>query len=143
MALVIIKHESPYPGDRWTLTKAAATVFIKGQPVSFESNAAVHMDLVSEDASFVGIAAEAAGTDRTEVTVLKKCIVEITATSATYALGAGIKYSSGGATTDYVMVADGGANTLGFVHKDYSSAATRILVEFDVDRLEKLDATEA
>jgi hypothetical protein len=118
-------------------------VFKAGQLVSLESNAAVHMDAAIEDATFAGVVGIGAPAGTTEVLVLKVCQVEIDCALATFGAMAGIKYSAGSSSVDYSIIADSGADTIGFVAKEYTTAVTRVRVNFDVEKLQKLDAVAA
>ena len=125
------------------LIKASATVFEAGQVVSVESNAAVHMDLVTEDATFAGVVSIGAGDGETLVQVCPWGVVDIDCTSGTYAFGAGLKYSAGDSSTDYSLVADGSANTIMHSYQIYTTAVTRIQAYFNVFELAKLFAVSA
>lgn len=143
MAAPTILHLSPNPSDYVTVPRASTTVFDHGWLVSLESSNAVNLDAATEDATFIGVAItkhESGNTDN--VTVCQDCVMEIDAVSAAYDTGDGVKYSAGSATVDYKVAADGGANTIGWAHKVYSSA-TRIQVRFNVLALGKLYAVSA
>lgn len=120
-----------------TLPKAAATDFIKGQLVSFESSNCVHMNADTEDVTFVGVCAMDARNSETEVSVAKKCIVTIDSASAAYEPHSAVEYSAGGATTDYSVTAGTTTNDIGRVHGNFPAASTRIRVRFDIDELNK------
>lgn len=141
---VQVIRESADPQERWTLPKAPGTVFKSGQLVSLESNAAVHMDAVTEDATFAGVVAMGAPDGTTEVLVLKKCEVLIDLDSAqTLGAGAGLKYNAGGSSTDYSLTPDGGANTIAFCAKEYTTTVDRARATIDVMELQKIDAVAA
>lgn len=139
MAEPIIRHASPFGGDFLDIPRATTTVLQKGWLLSLESNKAVNMDAVGEDATFVGVAyTNHESGDVHNVTALLKCILEIDATSSTFDIGNGVKYAAGDASTVYSVADDGGANTIANVAKQYDTAATRILIYIDVVNLAKL-----
>lgn len=139
-----ITQESTQKVDHITLPKAGATVFVKGQFVSLESNVAVHMDAAAEDATFAGVVWMGADATVTEVRVLMSGQVEIDlAGAATADLGDGFAYNAGDTSTDYSIVADGAANTIMHAAKQYDSNVTRLRANFDVRGLGKLYGVSA
>ena len=133
----IIRHESPYGGDYVLLPRAATTTVLKkGWLLSLESNAITNMNLVGEHSTFAGVAYTNHATgDPHDVTALLKCMLSIDNTSATFDLGAGLKYSAGSASTIYKLVADGSADTMANAARIYTSAVTRMDVFIDVPAL--------
>jgi len=132
---------SSNPVDFVRVPVASATVITKGQLVSWESNKGVLMDLVTEDATFIGVAyTETRNGETDDIVVCQNCVVEIDSTSAAYNnVGAGLKYAAGDASTAYSLVDDGGANTIAWNHKAMgASAVTRIQARVNVPALSKL-----
>jgi len=125
--------------DRSVWTNANGEVVLEGQLLIEASGEVDHMDAVAEDADFIGVAltGHSANPDdfRDSITVSQKCLIDIDVTSAAYVYGAGLKYSAGGPTTDYSLVADGGANTIAWAAE--TKTATRLLVYVDVWALGK------
>lgn len=140
----IIRHESPYGGDYVLLPRAATTTVLKkGWLLSLESNAITNMNAVGEDATFAGVAYTNHATgDPHDVTALLKCMLSIDVTSATFDLGAGLFYTSGSATVDYKVAADGGNNTIANAARIYTSAVTRMDVLIDVPTMAGLATTK-
>ena len=130
--------------DRASLPVASATVIRKGDLISLESNKAVLLDDATEDATFAGISeSESASGETDDITVLRRCIVEITVGSATYDYGNGLKYNAGDADNAYDFVADAGADTIMWIHKQYDVAATIVLALVDIVALRKLFGVDA
>lgn len=133
-----ILDESPDSRLIVTLPKLAATIFDKGDLVSLESSAAVPLDAVTEDATFAGLAWQAAGTWTTEVQVLIKCVAEVTVSSDTYDTGNPLLYVSGDNGTEYVFADATSGTTICWAMQTKTSAVTRLRVLFDAPSLEKL-----
>ena len=129
------------PAHIWTLPGSTVDLD-RGDFLSYESDAAVLMDTVTEDATFIGIAMNNyTSGDRVpqQVVAALVCMIECDVTSATYSIGDGLKY-----TSKNTLVADGSANTIAFAAKDESgSAATRTKVYVNVPALGKLFTVSA
>ena len=136
----IIRHESAYGGDYVLLPRAATTTVLKkGWLLSLESNAITNFGSATDDATFAGVAYTNHATgDPHDVTALLKCTLSIDNTSATFDLGAGMKYTSGSASAIYTLVADSSANTIANAAKIYTSAVTRMDVFINVPALVSL-----
>ena len=121
--------------DRIVSPVGATVALNQGDLVSYESNTTVLLDAGTEDATFHGYMINSPIADQDEpdraVTGLKG-IVEYDSTSATYAVGDGLKYTSKNA-----LVADGAANTLAF-SAEYGTTKTRLTTIIDVIALNKL-----
>ena len=103
--------------ESWAVNPANTNPIVEGQLLMNNGSQQVEaMDLVTEDATFVGVAFTGHSLNpddfRDRVTVLEKCEIQIDVVSADYIRGAPLKYSSGDATTDQALVADGGSNTI-------------------------------
>lgn len=141
MEVQIVKY---FPGNSVMAEVASATVLEKGFFISYESNKAVPMDAVTEDATFLGICNDdSADGDTDDVEVLLKCEIRVDVVSATYSILQGLKYSAGSATVDYKLVDDSSANTIAFSLEEKTSAVTRLKVLIDVVALGKLAAVSA
>ena len=141
MVVQIVKY---FQGNSVMAEVASATVLEKGFFISYESNKAVVMDLVTDDATFLGICNDdSANGDTDDVEVLLKCEIRVDVVSATYSILQGLKYSAGSATVDYKLVDDGSANTIAFSLEEKTSAVTRLKVLIDVVALGKLAAVSA
>jgi len=114
----------------------------QGDLVSYESNAAVLLDAVAEDATFAGFAISVHVTNENlpnDLTVGLRGVVVYDVASATFALAAGLRY--GGSRNK--LVADGGYGTIAFSHKREAAAVTRLRALVDVIALGKLFAVSA
>ena len=126
--------------DRIAAPVAATLALAQGDLVSYESNTTVAVDAAGEDASFLGYMVNATIADQDEpdrAIVGLRGIVEYDATSATYTVGAGLKYTSKNA-----VVADGGADTIGWA-AEYGTTQTRLDTIIDVIALGKLFGVDA
>ena len=126
--------------DRIAAPVAATLALAQGDLVSYESNTTVAVDAAGEDASFLGYMVNATIADQDEpdrAIVGLRGIIEYDATSATYTVGAGLKYTSKNA-----VVADGGADTIGW-SAEYGTTQTRLDTIIDVIALGKLFGTDA
>ncbi len=125
---------------RTTLDKKTAADDIQiGDFLSLDTlNGVEKMTVVTEDASFVGIAgmlsADADGPDR--LLVFTQCIIEVPVTSAAYVFGDGLKWVSG------ELVADGAANTIAWAYET-KGTTTSLKVLVDVLALQKLFSVSA
>lgn len=138
-----ILHKSPYPGDHLSVVRASTVVFKIGWPVSWESNTAVNMDAATEDATFLGLAETFhENGDTRDLVCGLKLIAEFDCSSATFDVGAGLKYSAGSASVAYSLVADGSANTIANAW-GYQATVTRVVVDIDVRNLKKLYSQSA
>ncbi len=131
---VVIMHDPMYMVE-YNLGAAAfvaATLLEVGDFV-VEDTGVVLMDAVTEDVALVGISAAKTNTLQaltTKIPVYMKCIIEVDVTSAAYALGDALKY-----TSKNTLVADADANTIAWVF-DYSTATrTRIQALINVPNL--------
>ncbi len=106
---------------------AGSIGFDTGDLLSFESNALVLMDAAGEDATFVGVSGGKRNATGDKIPVYPECWISIDVTSATYGLGAALKYVS-----KNTLVADGDANTIAWAWEDKTSAVTRLLVYINV-----------
>lgn len=138
----VLVTEFVLPANIMEVPCSTSLAIESGALVSYESNTAVYMDLVTEDATFIGVCSQACPTAQDFVLVALAGVIEIDCTSAAYGMLSGLKYSAGSASTDYSLVADGSANTIMFAAKYYASA-TRIRAIFDVIALGKLAAVSA
>lgn len=139
MAKPTILHLSKDPSDYVRIPRDSTTVVDVGDFISVESSKATLMNAATDDATFAGIAIskhESGNTD--DVVVALDCVIEVDCVSATYTLGAGVKYNAGSATVDYKVEDDAGANTVGWSHRVYSSAVTRMEVRINAPVLQKL-----
>ena len=111
----------------------STAVITKGDLVDVTASGYIYkMDAAGDDATFVGLALDSSATaETTEVAFAYKCIAEIDALSASYRVGAGLKYSAANSLVD-----DGGANTICWVAKN-TTAATRINILVDAPALQK------
>ena len=126
--------------DITTTPVALATAIAKYDFISVESNLAVLMDAVTEDATFGGLSNDvhvaSDANQKLTIVLLMKCVATVDCTSDTYILGAPVMYTSANAVVDATS-----ATTLGWTHKySGSSAVTRLDVLFDVPLLQKLFA---
>lgn len=126
-------------GD-WEISNTAVAI-TEGQLLVETGGKVEAMDLVTEDAGFVGVAATGHSVDpndyRDHVTVLEKCMIEIDVVSGTYTKGDPLKYSAGSATVAHSLAADAGANTIAWAAETKLTAVTRLKVYVDVWRLGK------
>lgn len=124
----VIRYEPAYVMS----LPVGAVALEQGDLLSFESNAVVLMDLVTEDASFIGISGGKCDTASagTYIDVYLRCIVDIALVSATYAIGAGVKYSA-----KNTLVADSDANTIGWIWDFNTATRTRGKVLIDIPAL--------
>jgi len=105
----------------------------------------VLMDLVSDDATFLGIAngnivaSTGGAADETAgvIEVLLECIIECDSTSATYTPGQDVKYAGENA------VVDAGSNDTIMWSLESKATATRLICLVDVVALQKLFAVAA
>jgi len=126
--------------DRIVAPVGSTVALNQGDLVSYESNTTVLLDAATEDASFQGYMLNSAISDQDEpdqAVVGLKGIVQYDSTSATYTVGAGLKYTSKNA-----LVADGGANTLAH-SAEYGTTKTRLDTIIDVIALGKLFGVDA
>jgi len=126
--------------DRVVAPVGSTVALNQGDLASYESNTTVLLDAATEDASFLGYMINSTIADQDEpdsAVVGLKGIVQYDSTSATYAIGAGLKY-----TAKNKVVADGGANTLAHA-AEYGTTKTRLDVIIDVIALGKLFGTDA
>jgi len=126
--------------DRIAAPVASTLALAQGDLVSYEANTTVAVDAAAEDASFLGYMVNATIADQDEpdqAIVGLRGIIEYDATSATYTIGAGLKYTSKNA-----VVADGGSDTIAW-SAEYGTAQTRLDVIIDVIALGKLFGVDA
>lgn len=96
-----------------------------GDFVTLESNVFDVMDAVGDDSLFAGIAISAnASGDLNAVTVASVCKIRVAVASASYGLYDGLKYSLGDNGTDWVLIADGGANTIAWSMQETGTVTT-------------------
>ena len=140
MSLLKVINWSNNPCDFTRLPIASATQIKQGDLVSFESNLVTVLATVTDDQFFVGLAFTESITGETDpvVVCVGPVVVAADATSATYGFGVGVLYSAGDYTTDWSFADDSGANTIGNVFREYTSAATRIRIRFDAFHLAKM-----
>lgn len=98
-----------------------------GDFIDFDTNACILMNADSEDNQFVGISGGKRKNTGDMIPVYTRCIIEVDCTSASYALGAGLKY-----TSKNTVVADSNANTIGWSAYNYTSSVTRIRMYINV-----------
>lgn len=131
---VVLVHDPMYvlPMALGAAAFVSTTLLEVGDFLSNETGV-VLMDLVTENATFIGISGGKTNTLMTAadyIPVYLKCIIEVDATSATYAVGAGLKYTSKNA-----LVADSNVDTIAWCW-DYDTATrTRIKALIDVPLL--------
>jgi len=116
---------------------ATASVIAYGDLVTVESNSLALLDSADDDQYFCGIAlgASASGETATIPVAMGDVVGEGFMASAAYRFGAGIKYED---TSDNgELVADGSANTIGFVVSDNSSSTTSAKIRFNAFELGK------
>lgn len=108
-----------------------AAALEQGDLLSFESSTVVLFDLAAENVTFVGMGGgKSAASTGDFIDVYMKCWADMALTSATYALGAGLKY-----TSKNTLVADGNADTIGWVWDFNTATRTRGKVYFNVPLL--------
>lgn len=107
----------------------ASTAIEEGDLLCWDGSGLVPMAAAGDDATFVGCAGGKCGTgdSGTYIPVYTKCMVKIAADSATYNLGAGLKWSA-----DNQVVADGNANTIGWVFDNGSGTRTTVTMLVNV-----------
>ena len=118
---------------QYVLSLPVSTVALEqGDLLSFESNVVVLMDAATEDATFVGVSGgKTDGSNAGDyIDIYTKCLVDIQLASATYALGAGLKYSA-----KNTLVADGDANTIAHIWDFNTATRTRGKVLIDIPAL--------
>ena len=134
-----VLQEPANPADIWELPVGDINI-LRGDLTSLESNTIVAMDLVTEDATFAGCAGgqkNAGQSVPAQIVVFASGVVKIDATEAAYEATAGLKYAG-----DNTVVADGSANTIGFVWRK-KPTTTRIKMYFNVPALGKLFTVSA
>jgi len=123
------------------LTIPGSTVDLeRGDLLSFESAAAVKMDLVTEDATFCGAALNqytSGNRQPQQVMAAMVCVLEIDATSAAYAVFEALKWGAANS-----LVTDGSANTIAWCARK-TGTATSIQAYVNVPALKKLFAVSA
>lgn len=130
-----IKVEAP-DHERASLAIATSTAIEKGDLISWESNAAVLVDNVGEDATFAGYAITQHNTAFVEpdrLVVGKVGIVELDSTSATYTFGQDVMYTSENAVVD----STNGATAMCWAN-EYKTTATRLECYINAPLLLKL-----
>ncbi len=126
--------------DRIASPVASTLALAQGDLVSYEANTTVAVDAATEDGTFLGYMVNATIADQDEpdqAIVGLRGIIEYDATSATYTIGEGLKYTSKNA-----VVADGGSDTIAW-SAEYGTAQTRLDVIIDVIALGKLFGVDA
>ena len=121
--------------DRIVAPVGSTVALNQGDLVSYEANTTVLMDAATEDATFHGYMINSTISDQDEpdqAVVGMKGIVQYDTTSATYAIGDGLKY-----TAKKKLVADSNANTIAFA-AEYGTSKTRLDTIIDVVALGKL-----
>ena len=123
------------PEKNLYLAIPSAVVVKVGEFLSWESNAVAVLDLATEDATFIGMALGASASGETDkIPIATEFIADVTVASATYDLGAELKFS-----TDGSLEASSSANGVANVIDYYSSAATTVRAYFNVlDHIKKL-----
>lgn len=132
---------APPDWARIAAARGASTALEPGDFASLESNAIVLMDTVTEDATFIGLVLNRTTSDFAEpdqAVVGQIVLARTDCTSATYTVSAGLKYGA-----ENSVVADGGANTIGWSHEYAASAVTRLSSFYNVYALGKLFAVSA
>ena len=132
--------------DRIQLPIIAATALSRGEFGSYETidsvDQVVAMGAATDDATFCGInisnhPASTTGNPN-EVSIALKCQIEGSVTSASYSLGAGLKWAA-----SKTMVADGDANTIAW-SAELGTSVTSLKILIDVLALHKVfDAVSA
>ena len=138
MAIPRVKVEAP---DFERATVACAAAIEKGDFVSWETNTAVLLDAVGEDATFIGYAITQRNTSFDEpdrLVVGKVGIVEYDSTSATYDMAQDVMYTSENAVVD----STNGGTALCWSN-EYKTTATRLEVYVNAPLLQKLWITTA
>ncbi len=116
------------PNAHLSLAIPSAVVVEPGEWLSWETNAVAIVDLATEDATFIGMALGASANGETaKIPIATKFIADVTVASATYDLGAELKFS-----TDGSLLASGGANGVCNVIEYTGAAATTVRAYFDV-----------
>lgn len=105
-----------------------ATAIEEGDLLCWNATNVLPMTADTDDATFIGVAGGKCGTGQSGdyIPVYTRCTVKIAADSATYNLGAGLKWSA-----DNQVVADGNANTIGWVFDNGSGTRTTISMLID------------
>lgn len=140
MAQPVVLIEPANAADVWTVPGSTVDLE-RGDFVSFEAGVAVLMNAETEDATFAGFMLNQYDADKRvpqQVVLALVGMLQCTATSATYNAFDCLKYAA-----ENTVVADGGANTIAWVAKDYAAAATSIKVYINVPALGKLFASNA
>ena len=135
-----VKQWSNNPCDYTRLPVEKATELEQGDLVSYESNYAVPLDAVTEDATFAGICNDNSASDEDDdiVVCTGPVVAKVTVSSDTYNFGAPLKYVSGDHGTDYVFADASGNDTICWIYRDYASTVTSAYVLFDARALQKL-----
>lgn len=105
-----------------------ATAVDVGDMVQLSSSLIIPLTAATDDSLMLGIAlGKAAAGSGDYIPVATECLVDIGATSAAYAFGAGLKWASANS-----LVADGDANTIAWCYDFSSATRTRIKAYFNV-----------
>lgn len=138
MAQPVVLLEGDGKTDRSLYRVKSSTVITVGDLVYASNSYVYKATQATLDAKFAGVALDSSASgDTDDVVVLKKGVVEVDATTATYHAGLGLAIAGTNSVAD-----DGGANTIGWVHQ-YKAGASRIAMEFDVIALQKLHEVNA
>ncbi len=131
----VIVSEGDGRTDRVLMLVATATVIKVGDLVYASVGKVYAVAASTADAKFQGIAGESsAASQSNSITVHTKCVVDVDVTSASYYVGAGLRWVSTDTLND-----DGGANTLAWAHENFvGTVTTRLRVLIDVPRVRKL-----
>ena len=115
--------------------KVGAVALNMGDLCSYETQAVVLMDLVTEDATFCGVAGGRCGTTDAGlyIPIFTKCIVRMNLASATYDFGNTLLYSAKNTLADAATV-----NSVGSYWDVYGTTLTAGDVYFDIQNLGKL-----
>ena len=140
MAKLKVLNWSNNPVDYIRIPITSTVAMKQGDLINIESNVGLPFSVATDDATLAGIAFGENSTElaASEIVICTLCEVEADVTSATYALGAGLKYSAGSTTVDWSFVADGSANTIAWAYREEASAVTSLRILFDVRLLGKL-----
>lgn len=116
------------PNEHLYLAPGSSTVIKAGEFLSWESNAIAIVDDPTDDAYFIGMALGASASGETaKIPITPAFIADVTVASATYDLGAGLKFG-----TDGSLESDGGtSDTVAHAWDYYASATTSIRARFD------------
>lgn len=127
-----------YWDNNYTLDLPCGSVALKpGDLLSWESNAIVKMDLVTEDTTFAGVCGGKCGTTDAGklLPVYLKCWINIDLTSAVYTLGQGLMWAAANQLVDHGVTP---ANTIARYWGKTSGTITRGKVFVDVPAIGKL-----